>query len=123
MGMTENETDKAFVRKVRDALGKGSDNLDSSIVRRLNRARFEALEAADEKDFGLWRWMNIRTAGALAVCGLVLTVGLVTYRWNGQPIHYAGVGDVEILAASDGLEIYEDLDFYTWLAQERDHAG
>jgi len=121
--MTENETDKAFVGKVREALDEGSDNLDPSIVRRLNRARFEALEAAEAKGFRSWRWINLRFAGAVVACGLVLTVGLVTYRWHSQPTYFSSVGDIDILSASDGLELYEDLDFYTWLAQERDHAG
>jgi len=121
--MIDKKTETAFVNKVRDALDEGAEGLDPSIVSRLNQARFEALEAGAKGGGGSWRGVNFRLAGAVVACGILLTVGLLTYRSNTAPIYYSGIYDVDILASSDGLELYEDMDFYAWLAQERDHAG
>ena len=121
--MIERDSEKEFVGKIRKALDEGADRLDPNVASRLNRARFDALEAGKKGGIGSWPWLNIRLAGAVAACGLVLVVGLLTYRSSAPPVYYSGLNDVDILASSDGLELYEDFDFYTWLAQERDHAG
>ena len=36
---------------------------------------------------------------------------------------HKSIGDLEILASSDHLDLYANLDFYDWLAKEKEHGG
>jgi hypothetical protein len=74
-----------------------------------------ALDEAERRkgiSYMIPRWL---TAGGIAtVCAMVVAVSI----WYGtrQSLPTNDPEDVEILAAQDQLDLYKDLDFYSWLA-------
>lgn len=115
--MNGNENgEREILELVRGALDGSVSELDSRTTERLRRIRLAAIEHAEtgkQRWFAVHRWV---TAGGIAAfAALVLAVSL----WVSVPrqIQPPGqVDDIEILAAKEHLDIYEDMDFYRWLA-------
>jgi hypothetical protein len=68
------------------------------------------------------------TAGSFAL--LVIVSGVVFYQYRlphelspQEPSPMASIEDMPLLTAPEELELYEELDFYQWLAEERDRVG
>lgn len=104
--------DSELVRRARRELDRGVEELDEGTRLRLRAARLRALDALEGRSpFGA------RAALAAGVC--VLAVALVSAWWLRRLPHGTAFGDgledVELLAAADDLELYDDLDFYRWL--------
>ena len=113
-----NEEDRSFIKKIKDGLDRGTEQLPAGIQSKLTRIRHEALDAGERRGFfagfNLWdsayRWPGLATAGASA-----LAVFLYFQTPAGNPPHFE---DIDLLTAEDQLELYEDLEFYAWLAEE-----
>ncbi|HHP7234703.1 MAG TPA: hypothetical protein ACFCUC_08740 [Desulfobacterales bacterium] len=120
--MNDKPNDAVFVDRVKRALDEGTDRLAPGVISGLNQARYRALEAVDRSESPRPRWMAVKLTGLLAACCAILAIGLWMQPPTPSPIS-AALADVEILAAEDGFELYEELDFFTWLAQERADAG
>jgi len=117
--MNSNEnSEREVVEIVREALDRDVTELDSQTTDRLRRIRVAAVEqagAARPRWFAVHRWTTAGGIAAFAV--LVVAVSL----WVSQPrrIQPPGqVDDIEILAAREHLDIYEDMEFYRWLADK-----
>jgi hypothetical protein len=110
--------EREVVETIREVLDRGVTELDSRTADRLRRIRLAAVEHAEtgkSRWFALHRWATAGGIAAFAV--LVVAVSL----WVSQPrqIQPPGqVDDIEILAAREHLDIYEDMDFYRWLADK-----
>ncbi len=91
-------------------------NLDQGTLSRLQSARQTVCSNASEPD----SWL--RPAWAIAAaCLVIFTIAL----WNTDSPKVTAtlpIEDVEILASANGWEFYEDLEFYSWLA-ENDQTG
>ena len=115
--MNDNYNDELeVVEIVREALDRSVAELDSRIAEHLRRIRLAAIEQAGtgkSRWFAAHRWL---TAGGIAAfAALVLTVSLwITVPRQLQPP--GQVDDIEILSAKEHLDIYEDMEFYRWLA-------
>jgi hypothetical protein len=110
-----------LVDRARAALDAGSDALNQETLSRLQQARQTALK---EMGRGKRRriWLGFPAAGLAAAAAAVL---IVVFHLGDSSVltPYASPEDVEIIASTDQLELYEDLDFYTWLAEVRERAG
>ncbi len=109
--MTDQQPERArrLVAAAKDLLDDQLTRLDQPIVDRLRRARREAVEAGPKPPRRLW------AAGLAAACVGFLAVSL----WIWQPAATQPIPDpedLEILASAEDLDLYEDLDFYSWLA-------
>jgi len=115
--MSGNENgEREVVEIVRGTLDRSVAELDNRTAERLRRMRLAAVElAGTEKPrwFAVRRWV---TAGGIAAyAALVLAVSVwVTVPKQVQPP--GQVEDIEILAANEHLDIYENMEFYRWLA-------
>ncbi|MCG8435437.1 MAG: hypothetical protein MJA83_15550 [Gammaproteobacteria bacterium] len=95
--------------------------LDAHVLSRLNRARQAAVqEAARSKVIrfrNTWAPAAVFTLAALAITTAVL--------WRGVPPEPAAEPDVEleILLSGENLELYEELEFYTWLDEVGTDSG
>jgi hypothetical protein len=120
-----NEIDPhAWLADARAHLDESTQALDAATLSRLNRARQAALAQRRSRVLRGW-WLP--AAGLATSCALVLAV--VTWYPSVRPagslaaVHPA-VSDAEIGAADDGIEFYQDLEFYAWLdAQEQETGG
>ncbi len=113
--MTPAEHEKALVTKIKDQLDQSVEKLDPGVVARLRSARYEALHRQTQRVPWLWPASGLATA-----CSALL----VALLWWGSPPKQAPpetaqiIEDVEVLIAADPLDLYEDLEFYGWLAEQ-----
>ena len=118
-----NESEKsAWVADARALLDASTQSLDAATLSRLNRARQAALGQRQRKSRSWW----LPAAGLAASCALVLAavVWFPQQRAGVAPATHAAAADAEVAAADDGIEFYQDLEFYAWLdAQEQDSGG
>lgn len=105
-----------FEQRAQEIFAASTERLDAATRSRLTQARYAALQAARARaHWANWKWGL--PAGLAAV--LALSV-LTNWRTADPPVPNA-LDDLSIVAASDNLELLEDVDFYAWLA-ERDAA-
>lgn len=121
--MSEEEREKAFVERTKALLDESEQNLDANILSRLRQSRTRALRGEERREPRSWFRFSFPSAAgmATALAALLVAVFYIT-RPSVQELH-KGIGDLEILASNDQLELYEDLDFYAWLAKEKEHEG
>jgi hypothetical protein len=115
--MSGNENgEREVVEIVSGALNRSIAELDNRTAERLRRIRLAAVEQAGTERprwFAVHRWVT--AGGITAFAALVLAVSVwVTVPRQIQPP--GQVEDIEILTANDHLDIYENMEFYRWLA-------
>ena len=120
--MNDEERRQAFLDQVRAALDEEAAKMDPSVQTRLTRIRREALEAAERK--GLiakpgFRWSAL---GGAAAAAAVLLITLFVGTPKDTPVN-GTVEDLEILTMADQYDLVENMDFFTWLAEEGPDAG
>lgn len=111
--------DRSFTNNIRQVLDNSTEELDVDISRRLRLARYRALERYEEKH-SYWK-----PAGGFALASMLLVaIGVWQFSGNekGNGMAYA-MEDLELIASSDSLQLYEDLEFYQWLDVIEDNAG
>jgi type VI protein secretion system component VasF len=102
------ERDQALLDKAREVLDRQVRDLDPRTAARLQAARRAALEAAPQPGWVPW----------LAASGFAAAVVLLAMFWWKQPPPQAPVAmeELDLLASAEGLEFYDDLELYAWLA-------
>lgn len=113
--MNDRDKEKKFAGSVKAVLDRSLEDLDGSVQVRLREARRKALESTP-KGIPAFLW-----AGGFATASvLVLVTGLWLFQPASSPV--MSLEDVEVLAAAEDPEFYDELDFYHWLA-ETDRSG
>lgn len=115
--MKPEERDERMVKMVKEHLDAGVDALDDLTAARLRAVRLKAVESAEGKRGGLRfpRWVAV--GGLATAAAAVLAVGL----WVSGPPRESTVAtadDIEIVAAQEQMQFYEDIEFYRWLAAQ-----
>ena len=115
-----NEDD--FIKQVKSSLDEDTEALDAETLSRLNRSRQAALQQLDKKTswFRMPTW--IPATGGLATVLLLSTI-LLFKAEEIAVVTDDSVVEMEIIAAQDSLELYEQLDFYMWMAEEESSAS
>jgi len=113
---------QSWLADVRAHLDDSTQSLDAATLSRLNRARQAALS---QRSRVVRRWW-LPAAGLATSCALVLAA-VVWYLPGHQagpvPAHPVASSEAEI-GADEGIEFYQDLEFYAWLdAQEEESGG
>ena len=126
------EDQDKFIKQVRQQLDQEVDGLDGEPLSRLRQARAKALEAGEEKAFH-WFGLGMMGRGAAAFASVA---ALAVAVWVGAPTVndpelLAGLADapsesyvlddIELLAANEELDFYDDVEFYYWI--ETQDAG
>lgn len=116
--MSGNLSDKEarFLEKARQALLVSEGRLDTATLARLREARAKAVEAAGERSRWLFRIPNWMRAGAFATAAAAVIVFAVWVDPPKQELPVKSLDEFEIVLYADNLDIYEDVDFYEWLA-------
>lgn len=106
------ERDTEVQKQVRAELEAQLETLDANVTARLSAARHRALDQLQTKP----RWQPI--IGWAVTATLLVAVSL---WWQQASISNGmSVDDFELLVSGDGIELYEDLEFYDWLSSEND---
>ena len=101
------DREEAFVQQARKQLDRHADQLDELTVARLRAARKAALDSPARLSF---TWLPLTGLAGVAAALLAVVI------WYRQPDDIPLTGDDwDVLAASDELELIEDLEFYDWL--------
>ena len=119
----ESRAEQAFLEQARTVLDRGCDGLDGYTRSRLNVIRHEALARVSGKS-GFARWMpatGIATACTVLVV-LVLFPGLQGENEVTEPLTGDTLQNLDLLTAEEGLEFFEDYEFYQWLAENAPQA-
>jgi negative regulator of sigma E activity len=107
-----------FESRSREILEESTAKLDGRTLSRLTQARHAALASAATPSRP--RWMSFAPVGTAAAAA-VLAVVLWTGNRPNDPVQFAQVDDMELLAdgeAPDFTDVAEDLEFYEWAADE-----
>jgi len=104
--------DEKLVSQVRDALDDSVNRIDAETSQRIVAARKQALSKAPRK-FSLPKLF----AAAATAASVFIAVVIVNSQLN-QPVVSDEHGTIEIAATQDSTELYEELEFYTWLIEE-----
>ena len=108
--MNSDADDKSFLAASKAVLDESVRDLDAEVTTRLRQARYKALDAKPAP----FRWL-VPASSLAAVSVAVFAIAL----WLSQPSRPApvqGVEDLEILSSAENLELFDDLEFYHWLA-------
>jgi len=127
--MTQESPDR-LEQRIRQALDERAEGLDAATLSRLRQARQQALDQGRRSPWWRrpWDWTGggetgmpgvTRWAGALAGITL-LALGLAIWQQRSDQAWPEAGDDLEVLASSDDLMLYQQLDFYLWLEQERE---
>jgi hypothetical protein len=116
--MKTEDQDQKLRNMVCKSLDESIVNLDRQTLLRLQGIRMRALEdSCKRKDlFSARRWITAGGLATVAVLVLAISLWVVVHR---QPLPAKHGEDAEILSAQEHLELYEDLEFYRWLATEK----
>ena len=95
--------------------------LDAATLSRLNRGRQRALAELDgARRHGAWlRWLPATGVAAAALLAVMLAVEPGT----AVPDDPVSASDFGMLLEDDSLEMFEDLEFYSWLEGDELDAG
>jgi hypothetical protein len=119
--------DKSFARNIHHALDNSIEELDADISRRLRLARNQALDAYEEKH-SYWK----PASGFAVATMLLVAIGVWQFGGNQRSIEQfnerdtviaQSIENLELIASSDSLQFYQDLEFYQWLDSLEDSAG
>ena len=120
----DDRAEQQFADQVRVVLEQRCQQLDGATRSRLHTIRHHALaqRQARRRSPLLRPFGGLATAGVLGVTVLLLLPGVSPLQ---NLFHQAGadagtpVEDIDLLTSSDSLELFEDYEFYQWLAENR----
>lgn len=117
------EKDKAsFLEHIRSELDQEADNLDTETQARLRRIRYAALEQHESTLAKWWRLFRI-PAVAVATAAIIAVIVTTNFRSSDLAHDNFTVTDLEILTSDEQLDLFDDLDFYYWLAENTNNAS
>jgi hypothetical protein len=116
--MHTKDPEKSMLEKVSGLLNEGVENLDSRTGRRLEHIRSEALRAAEKPSrfFIPERWIVV---GGLATA--LMAAGALFFWLPTSPGDFPvrNIEDLEIITSQERIDFYENLEFYRWLATQK----
>ncbi len=121
--MRENERNGTFIRSIVRELDEEADRLPPAVVGRLRDGRMRAIGVPQ----GGWfryrivpRWI---TAGGFVTAAVMVAAVSIWYGGHRSSTQVRNLDELEIASAQEQLELYEDLDFYRWLADQPGGTG
>lgn len=103
------ERDDKWLAAVRTELGQSVDEIDDATSSKLEQIRHQALARKTSRSLP----SLLLPAAVLATACLALA--LIIYIPEQQPKQKEMIDDLDLITASQSLDLYEDLDFYEWL--------
>lgn len=108
----QNISDEKLVSNVCNALDDSVQRIDAETSQRIIAAREQAL-AKSPKGFSMPKIF----AMAATTFSIFIAVLIVNTQLN-QSLEPVDTHSIEIAATQDTIELYEELEFYTWLVDE-----
>lgn len=132
----QRNSEQEFIDKLQTRLRQSEVDIDDTTAARLHQLRRVALDAIPDNNgmpthgssvIALPQWQNyLLPLGSVAatVAIAVLVFNLTVLVPEGLDLHQTEtlsvMDDMAILTAPDELELYQDLEFYEWLAYDKE---
>ena len=110
-----------FEKKSKVILDNSLNDINPDIVRRLQQARYAALEKAQSRNF--WSFFPQVATAVFAVSIISVTLFFNFYQGDTTENVLATGIEMEMLSSNDNFELMEDLEFIEWLAETEEYAG
>ena len=107
--MTTKRTEQDFINLARDSFETSVQELDSDTLSDLAAIRAHALARRPAPH----RQLLLVPAAALIFIGL--TIAIYNTLLSPASRHAPVQNDIELMSAQEGLELYDDVEFYEWL--------
>lgn len=117
--------ERELVQRIRQELDARVEAQSPTLQGRLRAARREALQGRLPRT-GHRLWLPAVAASLFAVVATTsLWLQQAERSGNGVEVllQAANEADLQLLRAGDDIELYQELEFYYWMQQERAHAG
>jgi hypothetical protein len=116
------ESRSALEERAQEVLQASAEQLDGRTRSRLTQARHAALDAIQQRQRSVWRWLApVSGATATAVIAAILMLGPLKHRVDSGEV--AAADELEIMTAEDSLDFYRDVEFYAWFDGELDDTS
>ncbi|HNP62884.1 MAG TPA: hypothetical protein PKH39_03060 [Woeseiaceae bacterium] len=109
----QDNPDERITTAAKQAFDESVDSLDAATLSRLNRGRQTALAELARPNRGWQQWMPASGLAAAVLLAVFAFRGPAEVDFSGEP-----VTDLEILLSEESIEMFEDLEFYSWLATQ-----
>lgn len=125
MAIKDKQNSDAFLERSQHCLDNSVEKLDSEIKDKLFKARRHALQQQynyqQQRSGGGWwkNWVPVTSVAVTAV--LIIGISIQSGLWQSNELVLND--DLELVTALDNIELYDDLDFYQWLAEDELQAG
>ena len=110
-----------FENKAKSLLDESLDDLSPDIARRLQQARYAALEQAKPRSILSFYPQAVATMLVVAVVSASLLFNFDDNVLNNTEL--AMETDMEMLITNESLDLLEDLEFMQWLAESEEYAS
>lgn len=113
-----------FLAAAKSSLDKAADDLDGRVLARLKMVRRQAIDADKQASgFAKWltpgHWMIPASGFAVTAVVAVLATSLWIDKSGDDLLAGPALEDIQIISNMDDIELYEELEFYQWLAIEK----
>jgi hypothetical protein len=122
----QSEKEARFLERARQSFLASEEQLDAASASRLRDARRKAVEAAGVRGKGFFRIPNWARIGSVATAAAAVLVFMIWFDTPKQDLPVKSADDLEIVLnvdSADNMDLYEDLDFYEWLAGAGNGGG
>ena len=109
-----------FAAQAKGAFDDSVERLDAAALSRLNQGRHAAIEQLASGN-SKTAWMRWAPAGGVAAAALITMIVMRAPQIESIPAEV--VSDFEILLQGESLEMFEDLEFYSWMDDAELDAG
>ena len=110
-----------FENKAKSLLDESLDDLSPDIARRLQQARYAALEQAKPRSILSFYPQAVAAMLVVAVVSASLLFNFDDNVLNNTEL--AMETDMEMLITNESLDLLEDLEFMQWLAESEEYAS
>lgn len=115
-------SEKILISAIKQTLDNSEHELDKGTLNKLQQARTTAVQhsvrpGTNRSYFNPWL-RPVTGAAVIALC-----VGLLFSVWHSGSTDYteiSSIEDLQILSEAEDFKLYEELEFYQWLADEED---
>ena len=110
------ENDQQVVKQVCENLDASIERMDAETRHKLIAIRENAL--AQRQPMFILNWAKAAFATVFAVALSILIINTQLPFTADNSLEEESIEAMELMAAQDTLELYEELEFYAWLAEE-----
>ena len=121
--MIENGEGKRFLEKTNDLLNRAAENLDSRTRQRLEHMRMKALSGVEEAIPGSFLPLRWITFGGLATATMAAVALFFWFNTSPGDFPVKHVEDLEIITSREPIDLYQNLEFYRWMAMQNLSTG